>query len=93
MRPVFAFGDKKYSTVDDFDSAMLMPYPKFVELTTDGGPFDVTRAVFADADGTADVTDAYGAILEGFPLVKGENRIMISAIANVAGATKVFGAY
>ena len=93
--PLFSYGDKKYTKSDDFGDDMLMPYAKFVDMTADGNPFSqgIPRAIFADVAGTATIIDAYGVTHSGFPLNKGENRIMISAISSLATTTKVFGAF
>ncbi len=90
--PVFKFFGKGYETLRDYGIEILMPYTQFTQLAVDGTPFTNTRAVFADQDGTATITDAYGDSVTGFPLRKGENRIVITAISALTGATKVFGA-
>lgn len=91
--PIFKFGGKIYNDLTEFGPYTQMPYAKFAELATDGSTFDIPRAVFADAAGTATIVDAYGNTLTGFPLNKGENRICISAISSLSGTTKVWGAF
>lgn len=86
------FNGKVYSTVDDIPvNRLLAPYMAFAAITP-GTPFPLSRAIFADAAGHADITDANGDVVTGFPLVAGENRLMITEIANLVGATKVFAA-
>jgi hypothetical protein len=91
--PIFKFGGKIYNDLTEFGPYTMMPYAKFASLAADGSTFDITRAVFADAAGTATVVDAYGNSLAGFPLNKGENRICVKSITSLSGATKVWGAY
>lgn len=91
--PVFSFLGRKSSDLMDFQNLFNMPYVTFAALAVDGSAFDLTRAVFVDADGTADITDASGNTVADFPLTKGENRLMVTKIDNITGFTKAFGAY
>ncbi len=93
--PVWNFGGRKYANIEDYGTDLLMPYTTFMPLTANGSPFagGIPRAIFADQAGTATITDSYGNVCEGFPLAKGENRILISAISNLSTTTAVFGAF
>jgi hypothetical protein len=90
--PLYNFAGKKFSDLRDFGDDLSLPYSVLTALPTDGTVFPIPRAIFADLAGTATVTDANGNVMTGFPLVKGENKLLVKAISTLATTTKVFGA-
>lgn len=87
---MFTIGGRKSADLGAFGVQPLYPYRKIVAITphaTDPLPGGPTMGLWASADMTVTFKGPDGVTVTSLPLLKGENRIVATAVSAVSAGT------